>query len=121
MQVARFFGSYLLKQCAVFLLISWGDKHCFVTLKKDNPSIWAGDAGGFPITIEENENVVGFLREVEDNKVISILNLTGDTQTVKVTNEEAYGIYIEYFTNKEYTLSTKPLELKPWEYIVFAK
>lgn len=92
-----------------------------VKLKKDNPSIWAGDAGGFPITIEENENVVGFMREAEGNKVISILNLTRDTQTVKITNEEAYGIYVEYFTNKEYTLNTKPLELEPWEYIVFAK
>lgn len=92
-----------------------------VKLKKENPAIWAGDAGGFPITIEENENVVGFMREVEGNKVISILNLTRDTQTVKITNEEAYGIYVEYFTNKEYTLNTKPFELKPWECIVFAK
>jgi len=108
--------------------IDWSDSlilepfyQSLVKLKKNNPAIWAGDAGGFPITIENNENIVGIMRKVDGNKVISIINLTEDTQTVNITNEAAHGSYVEYFTNQQYSLSTESLELQPWESLVFAQ
>jgi glycosidase len=92
-----------------------------VKLKKENPAIWSGDKGGFPMTIEDNKNVVGFMREVKGNRVISISNFTKEVQTVDMTNEAVYGDYVDYFTNKAYTLGAKPLELKPWECLVFVR
>jgi len=92
-----------------------------VKLKKDNPAIWAGDAGGFPIAIEENENVMGFIREVQGNRVIGIFNLSADNQTVEFTNEHAHGRYTDYFSGNEYDISNTPLKLKPWEYLVFTQ
>lgn len=91
-----------------------------VKLKKVNPAIWAGSAGGFPIVIEDNENVMGFIREVDGNRVIGIFNLSSENQSVSISNELAFGTYADYFSKKEYTLNTQPLELKPWEYLVFA-
>ncbi|GAA4816193.1 alpha-amylase family glycosyl hydrolase [Litoribaculum gwangyangense] len=108
--------------------ISWDDPKGFqnfykslVKLKKENPAIWAGDAGGFPISIEENENVVGFTREVEGNQVIGIFNFSPENQSVEITNEKVFGTYKDYFSGNSFDINNNPLELKPWEYVVFTK
>jgi glycosidase len=92
-----------------------------VSLKKKNPAIWTGDTGGFPVSIEENEHVLGFIREVDKNSVIGIFNLSAKNQTVEITNEQVYGSYSDYFSGKVYDINKEPLELKPWEYLVFTK
>ena len=92
-----------------------------VSLKKDNPAIWAGDTGGFPISIEDNEHVVGFVRKTKGNKVIGIFNLSDENQSVQIKNENVFGTYSDYFSTKAYTIDDKALELKPWEFLVFAK
>ncbi|MFT7029370.1 MAG: glycosidase [Marinoscillum sp.] len=109
-------------------LIDWSDPlgvqdfyRSLVKLKKDNPAIWAGAAGGFPFTIEADENVIGFIREIEGNRVIGIFNLSPENQKVDITNKQAYGSYTDYFTGEAYSLDAAPLELEPWEYLVFVK
>ena len=92
-----------------------------VSLKKENPAIWSGDAGGFPVTIEENENVVGFMRQIEGNTVIGIFNLSKDAQNVTIINNEVFGSYSDYFSGEQYEINDKPLKLKPWEYLVFTE
>ncbi|WP_339916735.1 alpha-amylase family glycosyl hydrolase [Yeosuana marina] len=92
-----------------------------VSLKKENPAIWASNIGGFPISIEDNENVVGFVRKSEGNQVIGIFNFSSENQSVQITNNQIYGAYTEYFTNREYTINNKPLVLEPWQYLVFVK
>lgn len=92
-----------------------------VKLRKDNPALWAGDAGGFPVTIEEDENVMGVMRELEGNRVIGIFNFSGESRQVTITDHHAFGSYTDYFSGKGYELSDAPLELKPWEYLVFTK
>ncbi|WP_370479921.1 alpha-amylase family glycosyl hydrolase [Tamlana flava] len=92
-----------------------------VSLKKDNPAIWAGDVGGFPISIEDNEHVVGFMRQVKGNKVIGIFNLSPENQSVEINNQSVYGTYSDYFYGKNYTLNNKALELKPLEFLVFTE
>ncbi|GAA4281056.1 alpha-amylase family glycosyl hydrolase [Gaetbulibacter aestuarii] len=90
-----------------------------VKLRKDNPALWAGDAGGFPISIENNENVIGFIREVEGNKVIGLFNFSDENQTIEITKRDAYGTYSDYFTGESYTLNDEGFELKPEQYLVF--
>jgi glycosidase len=92
-----------------------------VSLKKENPAIWAGDTGGFAITIVDNENVVAFVREVEGNSVIGIFNLSKETQTVEINNDRVFGSYSDYFTGRAYEINSQPLTLKPWEYLEFTK
>jgi len=92
-----------------------------VKLKKDNPAIWTGSIGGFPVKIEDNENVVGFMREAEGNRVIGIFNFSSNSETVKITNENAYGSYSDYFSDKEFNINDSPLKLEPWEYLIFTQ
>ncbi|WP_242121039.1 alpha-amylase family glycosyl hydrolase [Aestuariivivens sediminicola] len=108
--------------------ISWTDPKnlqpfykALVRLKKENPAIWSGDAGGFPISIEDNPNVVGFKREVSGNKVIGIFNLSTEIQFFKVTNSDVYGVYSDYFSNKTYQINDEIVELNPWEFLVFVE
>lgn len=90
-----------------------------VSLRKDNPALWAGDAGGIPVTIENNEHVMGFIRKVEGNRVIGVINLSADNQAVEITNEGVFGTYADYFTGKSYTIDNQPLKLLPWQFLVF--
>ena len=90
-----------------------------VSLKKNNPAIWAGDAGGFPVSIEANPHVMGFIREVNGNKVIGIFNLSSRPEQVGITHAGAYGTHTDYFTGKQYALGKAPIALGPWEYLVF--
>ena len=90
-----------------------------VKLRKDNPSLWAGASGGFPITIEENEQVMGFMREVEGNRVVGIFNLSSKTQAINITNSSAFGSYTDYFSKKQYTINEQLIELQPWGFLVF--
>lgn len=92
-----------------------------VSLKKENQAIWTGDMGGFPVSIEENENVMGFVREVEGNRVIGIFNLSAENQAIEITNKSIYGSYSDYFSGKAYDINNEPLKLSPWEYLVFTK
>lgn len=108
--------------------MSWDDPNnlqaffkSLVKLKKENPATWAGDAGGFPFSIENSENVVAFIRSVEGNQVAGIFNFSPENQSVEIINENAYGTYLEYFSNKEFEVSNKTIILKPWEYMVLIK
>lgn len=108
--------------------INWTDSlglqtfyQSLIKLKKDNPAIWASNAGGFPISIGDNKNVVAFIRQVEGNTVIGVFNFSGDSQSVNITNTAAYGTYIEFFSGKTYSVNEQTLSLKPGEYLVFTK
>ncbi len=92
-----------------------------VRLKKENPALWTGDAGGFPVAIEDNEHVMGFVREVEGNRVIGVINLSAQNQAVEITNENVYGNYSDYFTGKAFKINKQPMELAPWQFLVFTE
>jgi len=108
--------------------INWSDSlglqsfyQSLVKLRKENPALWAGDAGGFPVGIEENENVLGFVREVKGNRVVAIFNFSAENQSVSINNKDIYGTYTDYFSGEEYEINDSPLSLGPWEYLVFSE
>ncbi|MEZ4920392.1 MAG: alpha-amylase family glycosyl hydrolase [Saprospiraceae bacterium] len=92
-----------------------------VALHKENPALWAGDAGGFPVSIENNPQVMAFVRTAGDNQVIGIFNLSDAPQSLELTNNAVFGTYTDYFSGKEYTLSASGMDLTPWQYLVFVK
>lgn len=108
--------------------IDWSDSlelqsfyKSLVRLKKKNPALWAGDSGGFLISIEENVNVMGFMREIEGNRVIGIFNLSAEKQSIEINDKRIYGTYSDYFSGKRYQINNHSFELNPWEYLVFVK
>lgn len=92
-----------------------------VKLHKNNPALWASDIGGFPQWIESNPNVVGFLREVNGNKVIGLFNFSDTDQTLTIHNKDAFGSYSDYFTGENYVINEDPFHLQPGQFLVFTK
>jgi len=112
--------------------INWSDPNNFrnfynklITLKEENNALQNGARGGVMKRLPElnNENILAFVREKEDDSVFVILNLSGSNETVAFTPDISAGSYtniingdkVEFSAGESYTI---PLE--PWEYRVFA-
>lgn len=93
-----------------------------VSLKADNPAIWAGEFGGMPERINADEHVYAFQRSKNNNTVIGIMNFSGENQSLNLTQTDAAGSYTDYFTGESYSLAAnQALDLAPWQYLVFRK
>ncbi len=91
-----------------------------LTLKDNNKALWNGPHGGEPIRINESESVYAFKRAKDGDEVFVILNLTGEAQETTLSASIGEG-FEEVFTNEDYTYEAgKPLQLKPWEYLVIS-
>lgn len=108
--------------------IDWSDPkelepfyQSLVKLKKENPALWSGDSGGFPVRININGNVYAIKREVEGNQVIGIFNLSPETQKLNLTDKSISGSLDDYFSGKNYDLGDEDLSLDPWQFLVFTK
>jgi glycosidase len=91
-------------------------------LKKENPALWNG-AYGAPaerINIDNTENIFAFVRKNDSNLVAVMINLSGESQSFTIAEESLSGIFMDYFSGREYDVSSdQPIELAPWDYRVF--
>jgi oligosaccharide 4-alpha-D-glucosyltransferase len=108
--------------------IEWGDYPLmdFYTklnqLKAENPALWNGNAGGSFVEIKhhEPESVAAFVREKEGNKVLVVINLSGQSKNVKLQLGEHAGVYRNVFSQSPENLKTRaPMFLDAWDYGVF--
>ncbi|MFC2104560.1 alpha-amylase family glycosyl hydrolase [Bacteroidota bacterium] len=87
-------------------------------LKKENPALWNGDFGGpmerIPTTTDDK--VLAFSRTKDENKIITILNLSPKEVEFEFTNEIDGGNLTELFTGEEFANKYK---LAAWGYKVF--
>jgi cyclomaltodextrinase / maltogenic alpha-amylase / neopullulanase len=92
-------------------------------LKKNNKALWNGNAGGEMIFLETgNKNILSFVRESENNKVITIFNLSPQPEIVKVDLQKYAGEYEDVFNNNKINISgSTELKLEPWQYKVYSK
>ena len=110
--------------------IDWGkvSKKAFYTtlleLKRDNPALWNGQAGGAiqKIPTSNDQAVYAFMREKGDNRVVVILNLSADSQEVKLMGGDFAGDYTNVFRNSGLSLTPDMMiQLNPWDYLVLVK
>lgn len=109
--------------------ISWTDSlglqpfyKQLTALKKQNKALHAGEFGGPVVRINQGPEIYAFKRTKDENSVIGILNFTGKEQEFKLTDASAEGTYTDYFTGKQYNISTSaPLKMSAWQYLVFVK
>lgn len=101
--------------------IKWGDykfQDFYTTLikfKKDNPALYNGEFGGQPEFLETgNSNVIAYQRTNGDNAVNVIINLSGDTQTVDLTNVSID--FTDHFTQS--TVNSSLSKLEPYQYFI---
>jgi oligosaccharide 4-alpha-D-glucosyltransferase len=91
-------------------------------LKKEYSALWNGQSGGPIRKIEHDqpENVVAFSRTHGKSRVVTIINLSGETKEVNLQTQHLPGTYTSYFTEEEVKLqAVHKLSLPPWGYRVY--
>ncbi|MGQ1889046.1 alpha-amylase family glycosyl hydrolase [Thermophagus sp. OGC60D27] len=89
-------------------------------LKKENPALWNGTAGGHLqiITTNAPENIFAFVREKENNRVVAFFNLSD--QSVSLFSENGpQGNFTDLFSGNTVSLPADGLLLQPWDFKIF--
>lgn len=92
-----------------------------LTLKHRNRALWNGEAGGDLIKIPTGRDgqVYAFFRQRDMDRVVVLINLSSQPQTIRLGGEGYDGRYIEIFNQQPFELKPNMnLTLKPWEYRV---
>ncbi len=92
-------------------------------LKKNNPVLHNGEAGGDfnIIKNDQDDKVVSFSRDLKDNTIICVFNMSKNISTANLKINNA-GNYIDYFSDQKLTFKkNEKIDLKPWDYRVFIK
>ncbi len=94
-----------------------------VALHADNEALWAGEFGGIPVRINDNDpNVYAFQRTKGNNQVIGIFNFSNKPQAFNFSDVSLNGTYTDSFTNTSYEISAgKSVALTPWHYLIFVR
>ncbi|MBW6492134.1 MAG: alpha amylase C-terminal domain-containing protein [Lentimicrobium sp.] len=93
-------------------------------LKKENPALFNGHWGGNwqRINTDDDENIFAFIREKDENKVFTILNLNAEPTRFILNGSTYSGEYTELFTGEIRTFQeNSELELPAWGYLVYFK
>ena len=91
-------------------------------LKKDNQALWNGDYGGNIEIISSREDSLGlaFIRSKDENKVITIFNLSNKKIEIELNSENLKGIYVSVFTKEEKKFKDNDkLFLDPWQFYIY--
>ena len=93
-------------------------------LKANNRALWNGLAGGKMkrVNTNDDESIFAFTREKDGDKVLVVLNLSAEPNTVKFSGENFVGAYTELFSAQEKIIEAEfTLEMEPWAYKVYYK
>jgi len=110
--------------------VKWGDYQyagfykTLFDLKHENQALWNGTHGGPLVKIEtdKNEDVYAFTREKNGDKVLVMLNFSGEAQKIKLQGENVNGSYTNIFSKSDLDLQNgMETVMQPWEYIVLAQ
>ncbi|GMQ57809.1 alpha-amylase family glycosyl hydrolase [Vallitalea sediminicola] len=109
--------------------IDWSDlsKQDFykklINLKKENPALWYNNTQGKMTFLNtSNNHVLIYIRQKDDNTVITVINLSNETVNTTCDFGDYAGEYIEYFSNEKTSLSTQySIDIAPFSFLVFTK
>lgn len=112
--------------------INWNNKsktpfyQKLIALHHENSAMWNGEYGALPVRINfGNEKIFAYTREKNKDKVLVILNLSGDKQKIKLSDQlDVDDLYRNIFTNENKKLVvwlSSNKEFKPWTYLVLEK
>ncbi len=90
--------------------------------KETNKALWNGEKGGEMnfINVSDNENVLAFYREKENDKIVVILNLSNKDSQISFSSEKIFGGYNNLFTEQKVILDAKnKFKLGAFDYLVF--
>lgn len=91
-------------------------------LKKDNKALWNGDYGGNIEIISSRDDSLSlaFIRTKDENKVLTIFNLSNKKIEIELSSENLKGIYFSAFTKDKKTFKqNENLFLDPWQFYIY--
>jgi cyclomaltodextrinase / maltogenic alpha-amylase / neopullulanase len=95
-----------------------------IQLKRDNPALWNGDAGGNITTISASSDngILAFSRGKDHHQVLVVLNLSDSPRTFALQGKALADEYRDIFTDSLKTFKEQPeMQLRPWGYRVFTR
>jgi len=110
--------------------VNWGDYEMtyfyksLLNLKKATPALFNGPWGGSwkRVNTNEDEKVFAFIREKDDSKVLTIVNLSPERISITLSGSEYVGEYTELFSNDSCVFpENTTIELPAWGYEVYYK
>ncbi len=93
-------------------------------LKHNNKALWNGEYGGALNILPDNgnANIFAFIREKDNNQVVTILNLSPEKTEFKIENNTIQGKYTDLFTGKTVDVQQDYIfDLPAWGYVVLVK
>ena len=87
-------------------------------LRQSNKALSA-DASFTKIKAGDEKAVFSYLKEKGNKKILVVLNLSNQEQTVSITEPKALGTALNVFSGKKESLDGKPKALKAWGYWVY--
>jgi glycosidase len=90
-----------------------------IDMKKNNPVLWNGTAGGTMelLDTEETDGIFAFIRANDKQELLVITNLSGASVEFQLPENYSKEEVIDIFTEKEFT--NKSMVLGPYGYLVF--
>jgi 1,4-alpha-glucan branching enzyme len=110
--------------------VNWGDYEmtsfykALLDLKKTTPALFNGPWGGSwkRVITNEDEKVFAFIREKDDSKVFTIVNLSPERISIALSGSDYAGEYTELFSNDNSIFpENATIELPAWGYEVYYK
>jgi glycosidase len=90
-------------------------------LKHRNEALWNGEAGGPLVKIPtgNDKNIYAFTREKNGDKVVVIINLSAQMQSLRLAGDQFEGTYTNLFSGEETTLTKGwATKIAPWSYFL---
>ncbi len=94
-----------------------------IDIKKSNPSLYNGSAGGgIKFINSTNKTILTFIRDKDDNRVIFMGNLSKDEQEFDLREFKDSGSYTDIFSEETIELKAgSTLKLKGFDFRIFVK
>lgn len=92
-----------------------------ITLKKENPALWNGTAGGAINFLETSDShLMAYERSKEDNTVVVVMNLSSKNVEGEIKAEPYVGTYKSYPSQEVFNIQAmQSFNLGPWEYRIY--
>ena len=90
-----------------------------LSLKRNNDAMSA-EIQSKRVKTSADASVLTYVRESDKNKVVIMINMSNQPQTVSTKDEVIAGKSYEIFSKIKETITLeKPIMLKPWDYKIF--
>jgi glycosidase len=91
-----------------------------VSLKSKNAALWNNSKAKLVPTPGNNNSVIAYSRVAGTSRVITVINASSKSQTVKLTIGELANNYYLFSSGKSQKLASMiTLTLKPWQYEIY--